>query len=60
MWARGVASCAPERHGQMRSEWRPRYIGIARCRVGAPLAFIALATPDGTLRHKGKLCNLGD
>jgi hypothetical protein len=42
----------------MRSEWRPRFIGIAKCRAGVPLALIALGALDGTLLHKGKLCNL--
>jgi precorrin-6B methylase 1 len=43
----------------MRSDWRPRYIVIARCRVGAPLAFVARSNSDRSLLHKGEPCAQG-
>jgi hypothetical protein len=43
--ARGDGPCAPERTCRMRSERRPRYLGIARCCSGERIALTARGLP---------------
>jgi hypothetical protein len=56
----GDSPGAPKRTCRMRSNGRPRYLGIARCCLGGSIALIAHGTPTGNIQHKSELCALGN